>query len=92
MQDHFSLLGFKVKDSVTGFKGVCTSICFDLYGCVQGLVTTPVTEKNGEKKADSWWFDTKRLVRESDYPVMAVPHFVSVPGPEFKPPFESKPL
>ena len=38
MQNHFELLGYKVKDSVTGFTGVVTSISFELYGCVQALV------------------------------------------------------
>src|SRR5256885_6644880 len=59
---HLELLGYQVRDVVSGFTGVVTSISFDLYGCVQGLVTPPVIEKEGKKSGDSGWFDTKRLV------------------------------
>lgn len=69
----FSLLGYKVQDVVTGFEGVATSLNFDLYGCVQAIVTPPINAD--EKKAESRWFDTKRLSRISLEPVMPVPVF-----------------
>lgn len=31
---HIDLLGLKAEDKVTGFKGVITTLSFDLYGCV----------------------------------------------------------
>ena len=38
VQKHFKVLGYRVKDKVTGYTGVATSVCFDLYGCVQVTV------------------------------------------------------
>ncbi len=73
MKEHFDFLGFKVRDVVSGFKGVVTSISFDLYGCVQAVVTPEINKD--DKKAESRWFDTKRLIKLSKEPVMAVPTF-----------------
>ncbi len=88
-KNHLALLGFKVRDAVTGFTGVVSSISFDLYGCVQAIVTP--TQKDG-KCEDSKWFDTKRLKPISSKPVMEVPTFDVVPGPEAKPAFASHPM
>ena len=41
---HMKLLGHKVEDKVTGFKGVVSSLSFDLYGCVQAVVTPAASE------------------------------------------------
>jgi hypothetical protein len=76
-----ALLGFKVVDRVSGFTGVVTSITYDLYGCMQGLVT-PETAEEPSKQRDSRWFDLKRLKAISASPVMEVPSFVNVPGGE----------
>ena len=70
---HLELLGLRVKDSVTGFKGVVTSISFDLYGCVQAIVQ-PETNKEGEIP-DSGWFDVTRLITIKQAPVMEQPNF-----------------
>jgi len=88
------LLGIKVTDTVTGFKGVVTSIGFDLYGCIQAVVT-PEMQTPG-KLEDSRWFDVARLEILSEMPVMHRPRFVldltevaaprkSLPGPQEKP-------
>ena len=90
MQEHLKLLGFKVRDVVSGFEGVVTSIGFDLYGCVQAIVS-PTTDEKG-KLDEARWFDTKRLTATSDAPVMPVPSFVVVPGDAEKPGAPSKPL
>lgn len=74
MKEHMKLLGLPVRDSVTGFEGVVTSLSFDLYGCVQAIVTPPSNDK-GDKIEDSRWFDTKRLKVRSDEPVVPVPTF-----------------
>jgi hypothetical protein len=68
MNEYMKILGFTVHDSITGFEGVVTSIGFDLYGCIQCVVTP--TAKEG-KIGDSGWFDHKRLTVTSDKPVYA---------------------
>ncbi len=77
MQQHFALLGFKVRDKLTGLEGIVVSIAFDISGCVQGLVSPPA--KDG-KAGDVYWFDTKRLTALSKTPAMAAPSFEIVPG------------
>ena len=37
------LLGLQVRDKVTGFAGVCESVSYDLYGCIQGVVRPPAS-------------------------------------------------
>jgi hypothetical protein len=78
MKEHLKLLGCKVCDTVTGFAGVVSSISFDLYGCVQAVVT-PGIDKDG-KFVDGRWFDTKRLIVVDPTPVMEVPKFTAIPG------------
>ena len=82
IQKHLSLLGMKVEDRVTGFKGVVASISFDLYGCIQAIVN-PGVDKTG-KVMDSAWFDVNRLKILSKTPVMNRPNF------EFGPVIEAK--
>ena len=77
------LLGMKVVDKVTGFKGVVTSVSYDLYGCVQAVVSPPI-DKEG-KRGDGRWFDTHRLKITSKKPVMPIPDFVEIKGPAEKP-------
>jgi hypothetical protein len=67
------LLGMKAEDKVTGFKGVITSISFDLYGCVQALIN-PGADKDG-KLRDQSWFDVARLTLLGVEPVMDRPDF-----------------
>jgi hypothetical protein len=71
---HLGMLGFRVKDRVTGAEGIVTSVSFDLYGCVQAIVN-PGLDKDG-KQRDQFWFDIARLETTSDGPVMAVPDFI----------------
>jgi hypothetical protein len=77
MKEHMKLLGLTVKDCVTGFSGVVTTVGFDLYGCVQAVVT-PVAQDS--KLEESRWFDTNRLEVTNETPVMEVPDFQTVPG------------
>lgn len=74
----FNLLGLKVEDLVTGCKGVVTSMSYDLYGCVQAIVT-PFVDKD-EKPGDARWYDTKRLRVLDSTPVMPIPSFDNPPG------------
>jgi hypothetical protein len=89
VKEHFELLGRKAKDVVTGFEGVVTSISFDLYGCVQAVVSPGLNEK--QEPGDGRWFDTKRLVPLSAEPVMTVPSFEVVPGGQALPTYPSNP-
>jgi hypothetical protein len=73
IKKHLSLLGLKVKDKVTGFTGIVTSVSFDLYGCIQAIVN-PGMDKDGKQK-DSHYFDINRLEIKSNKPVMDVPNF-----------------
>jgi hypothetical protein len=79
MKEYMKILGLNVRDVVTGFEGVATSISFDLYGCVQVVVSPPGIDKDG-KPFIGHWFDHKRLVILGYKPVMEVPSFEVVPG------------
>lgn len=87
---HIGLLGLKVRDKVTGFEGVVTTVGFELYGCVQAIVH-PGLDKDG-KTRDSIWFDVSRLTILSDTPVMDVPNFASGPVSRGEQGGDSKPL
>ena len=92
MKEYFKYLGHKVKDRVTGFTGIATTLSFDLYGCVQAVVSQEKNVKDGEQKlGDNHWFDVKRLEILSEEPVMPLPSFVYVDGGDEKPTFERKP-
>ncbi len=83
------LLGLRVEDRVTKFKGVVASVSFDLYGCIQAMIN-PGTDKDG-KLQDQVWFDVNRLEILSKKPVMDRPDFSFAPildakkGPAEKP-------
>ena len=85
MHKSFELLGRRVLDIVTEFEGICDSICFDLYGCIQASVRPTGLTKEGEPKP-AHWYDIKRL-KPIGKSVMPVPDF-SVPeiGPADKAP------
>ena len=74
-EQHFELLGKQAKDKVTGFSGVITSISFDLYGCIQAVIT-PATNKEGSVQ-DGNWFDVSRIEIKNNKPVMPLPDFVA---------------
>lgn len=82
IQKHMALLGHRVEDKVTGFKGVVASISFDLYGCVQAIVN-PGLDKDGKLK-DQSWLDVARLKVLTKTPVMEVPNFDYGPQAEGK--------
>lgn len=70
---HLDLLGKTARDRVTGFSGVVASISFDLYGCVQAVLTPPI-DKDG-KPVQGCWFDVNRLDVTKHERVMPVPDF-----------------
>lgn len=87
--DHLGMLGKKAKDRVTGVEGVITSLCFDLFGCIQGCLDRGM-DKDG-KPFDQRWYDVSRLEITDKKPVMKQPDFISGPfasgdkGPAEKP-------
>jgi len=89
LKKHVALLGLKVRDKVTGFEGVVSSVSFDLYGCVQAVVAPPVKE-DGTLPQGSW-FDIARLKVLDLTPVVQLPDFNSgyvaegLKGPAEKP-------
>lgn len=54
-------LGAKVKDKITGYKGVVTGRAEYLTGCIQYLVTQTKTNKEGAIP-DGEWLDEVRLI------------------------------
>ena len=89
LTQHLTLLGFKVRDKVTKVEGVVTSICFDLYGCIQACIDRGV-DKEGKQLA-SGWYDIARIKIIGKTPVMEPPNFENIPashgkkGPADKP-------
>lgn len=73
LSSHLNLLGLRVVDRVTGFKGVVASVTFDLYGCIQAIVN-PGMDKDG-KLGEQLWFDVNRLEVIDSTPVMQRPAF-----------------
>ena len=72
IKKHLDKMGYKATDVITGEKGVITSVAFDLYGCIQAILTTEA--KNG-KESVSKWYDIARLKITSSKPVMLQPNF-----------------
>jgi len=72
LREHVDILGRQVRDRVTGFEGVAASVSFDLYGCVQVVVTPKA--KDGETKSGVW-LDIQRLEITDPTRVMPVPSF-----------------
>lgn len=69
------LLGRCGKDKVTGFVGVITSVGFDLFGCIQVVLSPQVRDGKTE---DGRWFDVQRIELTSESRVMPVPAFSAV--------------
>lgn len=76
MAEAFNMLGTKVKDKITGFSGVVTSLNFDLFGCIQVFVT-PKYNKESTNPHTGHYFDICRL--ECSSRIMDVPQFNKVP-------------
>lgn len=88
VNSHIELLGRKARDRVTGFEGVVSSVCFDLYGCIQAVLSPPV-DKDG-KHQDGKWFDVNRLEVTDMVRAMSIPNYGPSPaththGPADKP-------
>jgi len=69
------LLGKKVKDKITGSTGIVTSVCFDLYGCIQALITPGKIDKDGKEISSIGWVDINRLEVKKNKAIMKHPDF-----------------
>ncbi len=74
---HLKLLGMKVRDRVTGAEGVCVSLSFDLYGCIQVYMDRGL-DKDG-KRREAGWFDISRMEIIGKKPVMDPPDYQWTP-------------
>lgn len=78
------LLGLKVEDKVTKATGIVTSVSYDLYGCIQAIITPAAEIKN--RDSINGWYDIKRLNILNDSPVLDLPDWdVEEIGCECKP-------
>jgi len=68
---YLNLLGLKVRDKVTNFEGIVTSVSYDLYGCIQTVVTPQIKDEQKESESKSRWFDAQRLKIIDNNPVMS---------------------
>lgn len=67
---HFTLLGKKGRDRVTGMTGVISCLSFDLYGCIQVTLTPSVNKDKPDEYPKSTWFDVSRIEVLDNNPVM----------------------
>jgi len=74
IKKHIDLLGNRATDKITGFTGVITSVSFDLYGCIQ-VVITPVVDSEKSEYKSGHWFDVTRLNISPDGKIMEVPKY-----------------
>jgi len=74
VEKSIELLGKKVKDRIRGTTGIVTSVCFDLYGCIQVIIDTQKADKEG-KRIDSGWIDLKRVDIVSHKLILDSPDF-----------------
>jgi hypothetical protein len=74
IKKHLDLLGHMVKDKVSDFEGVVTSMSFDLYGCIQADVRPTTLGEDGYLKGGIW-LDVSRLEVLTEKPLMDPPNF-----------------
>lgn len=75
MERHLELLGWAVRDMVTGYEGVVEHVGQDLYGCVMAVVRSRATvDKEGKQNIDPGsWFDVARLERLQERVMEPIP-------------------
>jgi hypothetical protein len=69
------MLGETGVDIITGIEGVITSVCFDLYGCVQAIITPLGMKEDGKPKDSSTWLDVNRIKIKTGDKIMLTPDF-----------------
>lgn len=68
-------MGFKVKDTITGFEGVVTAHAAYITGCDQ-LLVTPEVKKDGKESSPSW-MDEGRVVAVGSAPTPAAKKLIA---------------
>ena len=63
MSDTVTKLGNTYVDIISGFEGICTAKASYLTGCDRSQLTPKALDKDGEKPAESYWFDDTILVK-----------------------------
>ncbi len=78
-------VGDKVKDKITGFTGIATSMAVYLNGCVQFCVAPPI-DSNG-KSADREYIDHEYLeiIEKQVVKLVPTPYNSSIPVKKAKP-------
>ena len=74
IKKHLDLLGHRVEDKTSDFKGIVISMSFDLYGCIQADVRPTDLKADGSQK-EGRWLDVARLIVKSKKPVIEQPDF-----------------
>ena len=92
VEKSINLLGCRAKDLISGGNGIVTSICFDLYGCIQVIITPGKVGKDGKEVPSIGWIDINRARITNNKKIMKLPDFEikynsfeSVHGPANKP-------
>lgn len=70
-----SYLGFKAKDKVTGAKGMISTVCFDVYGCIQVILDPQKVNKDGTVGKNIGWIDINRVQIEGKKRFFEPPDF-----------------
>lgn len=83
VSDYLQILGFPASDRITGFSGVAASVCFDLYGCIQVVITPPVNDKG--EAPESRWFDIARVATTGGRVMEPPARWTAAKGPAEKP-------
>lgn len=69
------MLGYEAKDIITNQRGIISSVSFDLYGCIQVLMT-PTQVKEGEDYKLIGWNDINRIkINKQKKKIMAHPDY-----------------
>ena len=81
--DYLEILGRRGRDRITGFAGVVTSISFDLYGCIQIVLSPPADDKG--VVPDGRWFDFARIEADGVRVMEPPPQWLATKGAADKP-------
>ena len=79
-------LGDKVKDRITGFKGIVTGKADYLFGCTQCLIAPMM---KGKSVNDGAWIDEQRLSVEGQSQFKP-PAPATLGGPQMAPPVSGR--
>lgn len=82
IRENIKLLGLRFKDLITGIEGIATTVSFELYGAIEGVLTT---DPDDSKNTRTLWASPRRFEEVSSERVMPLPNFIIEKGPAEKP-------